>query len=95
MIFSVQQLQLAGIPEKVIAEVTGHKSTKALRQYEKTSIEQEQAAGMAIQGCESKPSVTTLTVLHENGSFNERQAIEEKAGAIALPTVSGTLSICV
>ena len=50
----------SGIPEKVIAEVTGYKSTKTLRQYVKTSIEQEQAAGMAIQRCESKPSVTDL-----------------------------------
>ena len=83
----------SGIPEKVIAEVTGHKSTKSLRQYEKTSVEQEQAAGMAIQSCESKPSVSDLntpTVRRENGSENESQAIEEKAAAIAkkvLPTV--------
>ena len=38
----------AGVPEKVIAEFTGHKSPKALHQYERTSIDQVQAAGLAI-----------------------------------------------
>ena len=32
------------IPEKVIAEKSGHKSIKALRCYEKTSLQQEQVA---------------------------------------------------
>ena len=51
-------------------------------QYEKTSIEQEQATGMAIQRCESKPSVTDLNDCFP-WEFNECQAIKEKAAAVA------------
>ena len=38
----------AGVPEKAIADCTGHRSTKALWQYEHTSAKQLQAAGSAI-----------------------------------------------
>ena len=38
------------IPEKVIVEKCGHKSIKALRYYEKTSLQQEQVAGHLISG---------------------------------------------
>ena len=34
----------SGIPEKVIAENSGQRSTKALRCYERTSQEEQQAA---------------------------------------------------
>ena len=38
----------SGIPERVIAENSGHRSTKALRCYERTSQEQQQAATRVI-----------------------------------------------
>ena len=38
----------ADIPEKIIAEKSGHKSLKALRMYEHTSSLQEQATGVAV-----------------------------------------------
>ena len=38
----------AYIPEKIIAEKSGHKSLKALQMYEHTSSLQEQATGVAI-----------------------------------------------
>ena len=38
----------SGIPEKVIAENSGHRCTKALRRYERTSQEQQQAATRVI-----------------------------------------------
>ena len=38
----------SGIPEKVIAENSGHRSTKALRCYERTSQEQQQSATRVI-----------------------------------------------
>ena len=38
----------SGVPEKIVGEVTGHKSLKALRTYERTSEEQKRAAGRAI-----------------------------------------------
>ena len=53
----------AGVPEKVIAEFTGHKSPKALHQYERTSIDQVQAAGLAIarnDPKDRKPLVTSV-----------------------------------
>ncbi len=36
------------VPEKVIAEVSGHRSMKALRFYERTSAEQQKAVGKVI-----------------------------------------------
>ena len=38
----------AGVSKKVIVDCTGHKSTKGLWQYEHTSAEQLQAAGLAV-----------------------------------------------
>ena len=42
-----------GVPEKIIADKSGHRSIEALRSYEHTSVELEHAAGDAIAG-ESK-----------------------------------------
>ena len=39
---------VSGVPEKIVSEVTGHKSVKALRLYERTTSEQEREAGLAI-----------------------------------------------
>ena len=44
---------VSGVPEKIVAEVTGHKSVKALRQYERTTNEQFQAVGQSISCMES------------------------------------------
>lgn len=38
----------SGVPEKIIAENSGHKSTKALRCYECTSSEQQNAVSKVI-----------------------------------------------
>ena len=45
---STTRMFCSGVPEKVVAEITGHKSVKALRQYEQTNIEQLQLGGKAI-----------------------------------------------
>ena len=37
-----------GVPEKIVVESTGHNSLKSLRQYERTTCRQLQAAGLAI-----------------------------------------------
>ena len=39
----------AGVPQKVIAEFSGHKSAKALQKYEHTSPSLLRAAGLAIK----------------------------------------------
>ena len=38
----------SGVPEKVIADCTSHRSTKGLWQYEYTSAKLLQAAGLAV-----------------------------------------------
>ncbi len=44
----ITRMFTAGVPEKLIAEKSGHRSLKALRFYEHTSDEQEIAAGKVI-----------------------------------------------
>ena len=39
---------IATSASRVFAKFTGHKSVKELRQYERTSVAQQQAAGLAI-----------------------------------------------
>ena len=43
-----------GIPEKIIAETSGHRSTKALRFYERTNAEQEEAVTAIINSAVGK-----------------------------------------
>jgi len=43
----------AGVPEKFVAEFTGHKSIKTLQQNERTTVPQLWAAGLAITTAES------------------------------------------
>ena len=50
---SASHMFAAGVPEKIVAEFTGHKSVKALRQYERTTAPQLRAAGLAITTAES------------------------------------------
>ena len=46
---AVTRMYAKGVPEKLIAETSGHKSLKALRAYEQTSSVQEKVAGECIQ----------------------------------------------
>ena len=46
---AVTRMYNTGVPEKVISDISGHKSLKALRAYERTSIEQQKSAGESIQ----------------------------------------------
>ena len=49
------QLFQNDVPEKVISEVTGHHSTKALREYERVAIQQKQvASNILTSGSSSK-----------------------------------------
>ena len=64
------------IPEKVIAEKSGHKSTKALRCYEKTSLQQEQVTGNIISGLhgidvpKQEPNLETATMIKKDHKPN-------------------------
>ena len=55
------------VPEKVIAETTGHRSLKALRQYERTQPSIYQAVGSIITDPESSIGGTTEKKI-QNGS---------------------------
>ena len=46
---AVTRMYNTGVPEKLIAEKSGHKSLKALRVYERTSEFQQKSAGQCIQ----------------------------------------------
>ena len=37
-----------GVPEKIISDISGHRSLKALRAYERTSTAQQKSAGQSI-----------------------------------------------
>ena len=41
-------MYITGVPEKVISDISGHNSLKALRAYERTSTEQQKNAGESI-----------------------------------------------
>ena len=59
---AVTRMYEKGVPEKIIADKSGHKSMKALRSYEHTSFMQEKAAGECIQhGKQYEPLVATET----------------------------------
>ena len=52
----------ANVPEKLIQERTGHKSTDALRRYERTSVVQQKAVSSVI--CASNPTSFQTTVVN-------------------------------
>ena len=54
---SASRMFSSGVPEKIVAEVTGHKSLTALRQYERTTETQYQAVGQSITHMEEFKAV--------------------------------------
>ena len=53
----------SGVPEKIIADTSGHKSIKALRCYERISKEQQQQVTVVINnGTEPESDDKTLLV---------------------------------
>ena len=98
-----------GVPEKVIAENSGHRSTKALRCYERTSEDLQQAVTkvinnptnpvspecMALTFQQSTQSTTSVMQLKEIAS--EDKAITKSSGLAANPSVgafSGSFTNC-
>ena len=71
-----------GVPEKVIAEKSGHRSLEALRCYEHTSSELEKAAGKMIANPEEEFSV----------GKSERKEVPSAAQNI--PGISGSMENC-
>ena len=77
----------SGVPEKVIAEFTGHRSSKALQVYERTTDEEVKKAGLAISNQEE--SALTATVSDDEPDV---KPVLDKVKN--LPTFSGNLSGC-
>ena len=93
---SASRMFVSGVPEKIVAEVTGHKSVKALRQYERTTDQQFQAVGHSISSLESFDHVQPTPPEAKN---NEEKPTVEKAAILgevqkALPSISGHLNNC-
>ena len=98
-----------GVPEKVIAENSGHRSTKALRCYERTSEDLQQAVTkvinnptnpvspecMALTFQQSTKSTTSLMQLKE--IVSEDKPVTKSSGLAANPSVgafSGSFTNC-
>ena len=76
----------SGIPEKVVGEVTGHRSLKALCTYKRTSEDQQRAASLAISNValvEGKEYIETVQSSKPKGPHGSQ-----------LPQISGNLSNC-
>ena len=90
---------ISGVPEKIVGEVTGHKSLKALRTYERTTEEQQRAAGLAISNisalkCEDKMNLESAVSGTENVKMEDSSDVPKASKVAQLPQISGTLSNC-
>ena len=85
---AITQMFNSGIPEKVIAENSGHRSTKALRCYERTSQEQQQAATRVINSPSYTPHMNTFQ--SQLPSKEVREASTELNPSIASSTEAPT-----
>jgi hypothetical protein len=84
---SASRMFISGVPEKIVAEVTGHKSVKVLRQYERTTEEQYQAVGHSISHMHAFETINaeeTVLKLEENEKvLPEKEDCKETAAAVA------------
>jgi hypothetical protein len=73
------------IPERVIQEFTGHRSVKALRQYEKAALEQKQAACNILTG--TAPTQEFSSAVHKVHSESRTHVLQgqftENASSVA------------
>ena len=78
---SASQMFTSGATEKIVAEMTGHKSLTALRQYERTIETQSQAVGQAIANM--KQFTATMNVKVVTSAASESfQTVGEKTTVI-------------
>ena len=62
----------SGVPEKVIQEFTEHRSVKALRQYEKVTVCQKEAASNILTGTSNEDSDRLIV---DKGKSNHLQSV--------------------
>ena len=100
---AASRMYATNVPEKLIAEKTGHRSLAGLRAYERTTIIQEQAVSKTI----NDPSLTFVEAEERFSSHKSKQS-EEKGdekpnvegastdnSVVKIPMISGTLNNCV
>ena len=83
---SASRMFSSGVPEKIVAEMTGHKSLTALRQYERTTETQFQAVGQAIANMEQFTETMNEKVVTSVASV--RETVGEKT---AIASVNETV----
>ena len=84
---SASRMFNAGVPEKIVAEVTGHKSLNALRQYERTTEVQFKAVGESISELQPFDPVP--------GTVQKTAATPKESNALGLQNlISGNLDNC-
>ena len=95
---SASRMFQSGVPEKIVAEVIGHKSMNALRQYERTTEQQFQAVGNSISSMEAFESEQVLPQpeVREEKPQDSKPDKADLVGELqkALPSISGNLNNC-
>jgi len=88
---AVTRMFNGNIPEKVIAEKSGHKIPKALRCCEKTSLQQEQLAGHLISSIDvlkQEPNLETVTMIKKDQESAKPNAVHEFSGTLNNCTIN-------
>lgn len=93
---SITRMFASKVPEKIIAEKSGHKSLAALRTYEHTSCDQDKAAEIAIVSGASFVSDQAVSKESkcENPQMDTDTKEAKKSLKAMLPTFSGKIENC-
>ena len=75
----------AGVPEKLIQETTGHLSTSGVRQYERSTIDQQRAVSRILSS-----GASTSTYEAELRSVQNETVVNETVVPTELPPVAAT-----
>ncbi len=95
---SASRMFTSGVPEKIGAEFTGHKSLTSLRQYERTTETQLQAAGQSIARMEEYTQKNVQVSKIDEEQFPQRFQESNKAALrfqeLQKSMISGNLQNC-
>ena len=91
---SITRMFTSKVPEKIIAEKSGHRSLAALRSYEHTSLEQDQAAGRAIVSNDLDTDIKGNMVSDMNPQVDTDTKQSEESLKAALSNFSGKMENC-
>ena len=86
----------SGVPEKIVVEVTGHKSMKSLQQYKRTTEQHFQAVGNSISCMEAfiPEQVLPQSEVREEKPQDSKPDKAALVGELqkALPSIIGNLN---